>query len=162
MFCRNCGKELCEQAYVCPDCGCLVSNVTKAKEETSVIARVRDEMEKKSLLKIFLMISFAFLCAALMFAFFAVVDLGMDINVDAHYSYSYKDIYAYAYGYTFLRTEYVIPACILTLLALGTGIVSFVFGLKEETKESMKLISIFNFMLCVAMTGISIFMLCYI
>ncbi|MBQ7949247.1 MAG: hypothetical protein IJ284_05740 [Clostridia bacterium] len=132
MFCKNCGKELCEQAYVCPDCGCLVGNVAKAREKTSII---QNENEKNGLLKIFLMISFACLCVAFMFAFF-----WMDAWEDA----------------------YVILTSSLSFLALGAGIISFVFGLRKETQESMKLISIFNFMACVAMTGVGIYILCCI
>ena len=35
MFCKNCGNELCEEAYVCPNCGCLVKELPK-EEEISV------------------------------------------------------------------------------------------------------------------------------
>ena len=32
MFCRNCGKEIDEKAYVCPHCGVLTSNAEAQKK----------------------------------------------------------------------------------------------------------------------------------
>lgn len=31
MFCRNCGKELCDDAFVCPSCGCLAKDLPKTQ-----------------------------------------------------------------------------------------------------------------------------------
>ena len=31
MYCRNCGKEISDQAYVCPNCGVLVQNTNSQK-----------------------------------------------------------------------------------------------------------------------------------
>ena len=32
MFCRNCGKEIDDKAYVCPHCGVLTSNAEAQKK----------------------------------------------------------------------------------------------------------------------------------
>ncbi len=32
MFCRNCGKEIDDKAYVCPHCGVLTSNAEAQKQ----------------------------------------------------------------------------------------------------------------------------------
>lgn len=29
MFCKNCGKELCENAVICPGCGVVTDNMAK-------------------------------------------------------------------------------------------------------------------------------------
>ena len=31
MYCRNCGKEISEKAYVCPNCGVLVNQPPKSQ-----------------------------------------------------------------------------------------------------------------------------------
>ena len=33
MFCSNCGKELNDQAYICPSCGRLVGSPVKSSQE---------------------------------------------------------------------------------------------------------------------------------
>lgn len=35
MYCKNCGKEISDQASVCPDCGCAVETNTPAKGKKS-------------------------------------------------------------------------------------------------------------------------------
>ena len=33
MYCRNCGKEISDQAYVCPNCGVLVQSTTNSQKQ---------------------------------------------------------------------------------------------------------------------------------
>ena len=41
MFCKNCGKEISDNAYVCPNCGVKVSGGVKAEEKkTNTLAIV--------------------------------------------------------------------------------------------------------------------------
>ena len=35
-FCSKCGKELCEEAVVCPNCGCAVANTTQFNQKNDV------------------------------------------------------------------------------------------------------------------------------
>ena len=35
MFCRKCGKELFDEAVVCPNCGCTTSNYTISTQNKS-------------------------------------------------------------------------------------------------------------------------------
>lgn len=34
-FCQKCGKEIMDEAVICPGCGCAISNATSAKKEVS-------------------------------------------------------------------------------------------------------------------------------
>ena len=38
MFCKNCGKEIDNNAFVCPHCGVKVATAEPQKEETNVFA----------------------------------------------------------------------------------------------------------------------------
>ncbi len=36
MFCSKCGKEIMDEAVICPNCGCPTNNYTQSKQETKV------------------------------------------------------------------------------------------------------------------------------
>lgn len=40
MYCKNCGKEISDDAYVCPNCGVKVSGATTGERKMNVLAIV--------------------------------------------------------------------------------------------------------------------------
>lgn len=52
MFCRECGAEISDKAFVCPKCGCLTGN----KEAKQSVANTDDNLTLKNIAKIFLII----------------------------------------------------------------------------------------------------------
>lgn len=40
MFCKNCGKEISDNAYVCPNCGVKVGGAQTADRKTNALAIV--------------------------------------------------------------------------------------------------------------------------
>ena len=40
MYCSNCGKELCDNAVICPGCGAATGKPLGAKQESNVLAIV--------------------------------------------------------------------------------------------------------------------------
>ena len=38
MFCKNCGKEICDEAVVCPNCGCLAKEQIAEKPKGNGMA----------------------------------------------------------------------------------------------------------------------------
>lgn len=146
MFCKNCGKELCEQAFVCPDCGCLTNNTTE--KSTPATGKANDPIDKKGVLKILTMISFGCFCLAFIFAFIALTDPHIKAGGLSYQTY----VYAYVYFYAI----YVIPTFVLGLCSFGTGLTGFIMGLKKEIDDTTKLMCVFNFMLSVAIVGVSI------
>lgn len=137
MFCKICGKELNEHAFACPNCGCLV-NEGVYKKKKSELAGTNGSNDK--LLKTFLIIAFSCSMASLLFAMASVI-----------YPYLSVELYSGYYTYTvsYWRTgSTAIPAFIFGIFALGTGITSFVLGLKKKDNV-LQMISIINFILCI-------------
>ena len=145
MFCSNCGKELSDKAVVCPQCGCLVDRqVSKVKGVVSL----DDIMAKKmNFLKILLIISSSLLALSFMFAMWGIITPVVNIYFLAN---------GQVYGYVLFDVVFVICSFIAVGIALATGITTFVFSLKKDINESLRLMSIFNFIFCIAMTGVII------
>ena len=57
MFCRNCGKEVDDNAYVCTGCGCLVNDGKVRRKEA-----VEGQNKKGKIAKILLLVSFGLFC----------------------------------------------------------------------------------------------------
>ncbi len=144
MFCKNCGKELCEQAFVCPDCGCLTNNLPE--KSVSKAENNSKPMDKKGAVKLLTVISFGCFCLALFFAFLALSD--PTIKLRSTSSYQYISIYFWE--------GYVIPGLILSLGALGTGLTAFILGWQKGTEDTVKFWSLLNFILSATGVFISI------
>jgi hypothetical protein len=140
MFCRICGKELNEQAFACPGCGCLVGAAPKKPKKTT-----EKRENKGGLFKLFLILSVSLVALSLMFSFGAVVfpELILDI-----YTYS-----AEAYLYTGILA---VPAILTGVCGLGFSITAFVMGLKQQD-SALKMLAISNFIFSIAVYVVSIF-----
>ena len=140
MYCRTCGNELRDEAYFCPNCGCL------AKEETAPAVKKKAsvaEESKDKLLNLFTLLSFGLLCFS---AFLIIIGFSqLEIYVNKYTgSYTYYDAEWY-FGYGAF-----VFAFIVAIVALGLGITSFVWGLKSEN-STLKTLSILCFMASVTM-----------
>lgn len=143
MFCKFCGKELPENAYVCVGCGCLVGKAPEKKEKKE--KKIREPNERQPIMsflfKIFLIISFSA----------TVLSLGASL-----FSLTYADVYSHIptsyYNWSiriYPNFAFSLFATILGAIGLGFAIVVFIFGLKE--KETLKWVAIFNFIFSVAL-----------
>lgn len=147
MFCRNCGREVSEQAFACPGCGCLVGNVSQKMKKEDV-----EGTEKKSMVfKLFLILSVSFMALALAFSIGSIV-FG-DIDAYVYKSGYYSDYNVRVSWYT---GSLAVPAFITGACGLGFGITSFVLGLKEKS-EATKMLSIINFIFSIAIFVVSFF-----
>ena len=131
MFCYKCGKELVEEAVICPNCGCWANGDTLGKRKTPKARDDKREETGNGLLFIFIIAGFALVGLAYLLQMSAMV-----------YSVAYlyvKQMKAIAVAHTLL-SWLKIAGFISSILSLGLGIVSFIMGLKE--KKSIKLIAI--------------------
>lgn len=55
MFCRKCGKEVLDEAVVCPHCGCQISDTNKPQSNATAAERIETDGIAKG----------AFICAFL-------------------------------------------------------------------------------------------------
>lgn len=132
MFCRNCGKEVDDNAYVCTGCGCLVNEGKARRKEV-----VEGQSKKEKIATILLMVSFGLFCYFLFLRFFSVYNLFGVID-------SSKEVEMY----NFLVNTQNIIAWIVSCLALSVAVFALIFGLKE--KSSLKILLILNFMLALS------------
>ena len=144
MFCRNCGKELSEQAFACPSCGCLARELPyeqpkaeteeelalkKAQAEKEAAERIQNA-EKKT--RLFSVLAFVFLCVSAFFVFAQISEYLLPLYGEVSY-YEY-DTSASAF------------AMLFSWAALAMGILSFVFSTRlKEKNPAMRTIACFVF-----------------
>lgn len=135
MFCRYCGKEILDEAVLCPHCGVMVKKIDLSAQPVQgdrlaqpvqngtagAEDKQENELKKSRLVRIFGIISFAFTCLAVLF-----VVGGLASNIYYSMGYSSSSYYHYyesgAFGGGFF----------MSWVALGMGIACFVLGLKQK------------------------------
>ncbi len=152
MFCRNCGKELCDEAFVCPQCGVLVKeNITKQKEK----AVVESNKDKIGLINdIFLIVSFGLACLALLFCFIATMKGGVAGWCWGSYkttTTTTQEIKVLVNADFNLIDSLAMAGFIVSIVAVITGITVFVLELvrffQRKCGRTKLVFSILNFML---------------
>ena len=151
MFCKNCGHELNDGAYVCTNCGCLANGGTDEVVPTVTQSNAVDK--KELLLKIFLLIAFGLSCVVFLFLMLAVANMEIFVEVDMDYS-SYFDYYYFTESVTKWLGDTAVIGFIVAFPTLGAGITAFVLGLKNSDKM-LKLMSILCLMLTVTMSVVA-------
>ena len=145
MFCRNCGKEVGEQAFACPGCGCLVGGAPKK------IKNLTTDESKNTPLKLFLILSVSCLAISLLFTIGSVIFAEPSVW-SGYYSTS-----------VYMRTGVLaIPAFATGVCGLGFGVTTFILGLKQKD-ASLKMMAIVNFIFSVTIfvAGVLAFSNCY-
>lgn len=155
MFCRYCGKEILDQAVLCPHCGMMVKNVdfSALQEQTQPTAQPKfeqpiqpmqptaqiqsepteeekaaNDLKTAKLARIFGIIAAVF------------IGLSLAVIISGIYSYLY-----YYQGYSSSQYsselyESASAALLFGFVSLGGGIASFVLGLKQ-TNAAVRYIS---------------------
>lgn len=144
MFCRNCGKEVDDNAYACTGCGTLLK---AAAMPQAVLAPQRAFASpeqvasgKVKVAKIFAILAFSFACLTL---FLLLGTLG------TMYIYTYSNLYSVD-----VRVRYdevlIIMALLMGLTALAMGIVGMIMGLRCKDK-AISLVNVLVFIFAVTM-----------
>lgn len=152
MFCKYCGKELNDQAVICPACGCLAEKEEPVQAENTALACVeptpvapltaeeiakKEAEEKQKCIEsrtkktgLFSVLAFSFLCAT---AFALCGQLSDLLHYIIGASYYYDSA-----GFAF--------AVIFSLVALGMSITAFVLSRKiKKERPGVAIISTFVF-----------------
>ena len=122
MFCRHCGKELLDEAVLCPNCGKMVKKASFSTQKNA-FGQVNQTSEQEKSEKRKTVFSKTFGVTATVFIW---LSLAMTLSGIMEYVYSYQ------MGYSSPITEFHVSAVFMGLIALGFGITSFVFGIKQK------------------------------
>lgn len=49
-FCTHCGKELFDEAVICPGCGCAVDNVQPKAAKTELVSKLSEKIKTNSII----------------------------------------------------------------------------------------------------------------
>ena len=121
MFCRNCGKELCEKAYVCPACGVLVGKKPTVMTEEKVVERAQEEItiggisKETKRAKLFGIVAFILICITFIFIF---------IGISQGFVSSYGDFNFYNWA--------TITGWIISSAALVFGVIALINALNQK------------------------------
>lgn len=129
MFCRYCGKEILDEAVLCPHCGVMVKNVTLPTQQVqNVPKKVKEEktdtcceLKQTRLTRIFGIVSAVLSGLVLMILFGGIVE---QFGYFMGYSSSIYDMNA--------LMDAASGAFLFSMIGLGFGIASFVLGLKQK------------------------------
>ncbi len=123
MFCKYCGKEISDEAYICTGCGRLAKELgVKKKNEKTVGENAKQKVDGVSLLtKIFMLITIALLGAVMICLVY------------------YFDTYRVSrYGWDLVKYyEMFSVAIALASIALAFGIAQFVMAVIQDKKLSV-------------------------
>ena len=140
MFCKNCGKEVADNAYVCTNCGCLVdeSNQNKKLKNTST----NKNKTINILLKISLYCSFALSGLFIMFAIMGIFEFQNSSR---------------SFGETPNKVCFILMG-LFGILNLMVSIFSLFLGLMEKKEVYLKYICIAFFIIALLLI---VFLACY-
>lgn len=141
MFCTNCGKEVADNAFACPACGCLLHQEQTVKRKSAQT----DKEKREKLIHIFLRVSFGCFCGCLFFFLNALLSPRVEI-------YSNYKVYANIY----YDASLAVPSLVYYFPFLGFAITAFVMALRQKENKTLKTLCILNFMLAVLFLPITI------
>ena len=126
MFCRYCGKEILDEAVICPHCGVMAKKVDfSALENLSQMQQMPQRMDngadlkKTKLTRLFAVITSVLIAISLMFLLSGIVD-EIYFRLNMH---SYNDGVRYS--------PFILPL-FFGFVSLGTGIPTLIMGLKQD------------------------------
>ena len=142
MFCTKCGKEVFDEAVICPGCGCLLQQNKKVKTPKTTDGQERGVFN--ILTRVLLLVSFGLACAAFLFIICSLA------NPDTFEYCSYEKMSSYSTHYHSISISFypnfglMLTAFIVAAVAVVTAIPSFVFACIKQEKEWLKMFSLMN------------------
>lgn len=139
MFCRHCGKQLADEAYVCPSCGGLIRPLPTVAPAPAVAAPQRKERLER-LSKIFTKIGIIFNAVAFGLVILTWIGLVISmISLDGFYSHAYEAEYDLVILYGVLLCVYAwIFSVLVSAIGFELSTAGFVLGIIQKYDEGIK------------------------
>ena len=161
MFCRYCGKEVLDQAYMCPSCGRMLKELPAPIVEPIQIEekpqKKRDKYKVPAMVLsiVTLVLSGIQLCfVASTLSMFGIAFLGVGSSLNGSWeALGWLGVVFFAY------TVYILIG--LSPFSTATGIIGLVFGRKTENKK-MKKLSVAAFVLALVAAVCAIMVVTFI
>ena len=145
MFCSNCGKELLDNAVVCPGCGCMVVGKESLFNQDQTNSNVAKKSSKgiKNIQGIMGIIGFALLTVAILFSVLAISETIVIVD-------TYWNTYDVYIGTAFVDIDYALASMIFSLVGLIAITIAFIMAIVK--KDSQLLTYILIFILSISIT----------
>ena len=113
MFCSKCGKEIFDEAVICPHCGVPVKNIVPIVESQPAETAEQKELKAKKRAKLFGTLSISFIFTVLLFMFSGLSTIGES-------------------AYELYDESQFVAAWVFSWVALAFGITCFVQSCKQK------------------------------
>ena len=133
-FCTKCGAELVDEAVICTKCGRMVENQPlRPAAPIKADAPEVSALEKKPS-TLLIVSNFVHSLGVALSLFFMLLSVGAFSQVSAYFTTNKKDYITGVYANFYADYALLIPAIIISGVALLFGILSFVMTLVEKQK----------------------------
>jgi len=127
MFCSKCGKEIMDEAVICPNCGCPTNNYTQPRQETKVghsddYVMIREYADKAKRAKI--LGAFAVLLSLGIGLIFTIIGMVITPNNPPVITTTLPhEIAEFNKAKSDIKTASVLYSLQIVLMALGVGLI---------------------------------------
>jgi len=158
-FCTKCGAELVDEAVICTKCGRMVENPLKPPTAPIKEATLGAPASQKNPSALLLVSNFVHSLGVALSLFFLFLSVGSPY-ITAYFTTNKKDYITGVYANYYPNYSLLIPAIILSGVALLFSIVSFVMTLVERHKAERVFSGISRFVIGLISLACAIVLMC--
>ncbi|MBE7079141.1 MAG: hypothetical protein E7380_04725 [Clostridiales bacterium] len=143
MFCRHCGKEVFDEAFVCPSCGGQLRHIPTAQPAPQTNRRAKFAKVSRILSTVTAILN------GVALGFWLMKIIGTVIGFKGGETGEHVGAWMMVYGWIF--------SMIFALIACEAGTAGFVFGLIQKDNRKVKRFAIIVFVVSVVLATVGVF-----